>query len=91
MAVNLPNQGAYLQKLGNDCTNFRDALQTLINDAEYLAAIGGAATLETAPFSVSPADAQNIMNTVGVVLPSNGTVQAIQAFIASTQFLWGGV
>jgi hypothetical protein len=90
MPVNLPNPGTYLSQLGSDCANFRDALQRLLNDAAYLSAIGGVATLEAAPFNIDAADAQAIMNTVGIVTPGNGVVQSIQAFIASTEFLWGG-
>jgi hypothetical protein len=90
MAVNLPNPALYLSMLGQDCKALRVALQDLINDAAYLNAIGGAATLEAAPFSLSAADATAIMNTIGTVTPANATVQAIQAFIASTEFVWGG-
>jgi hypothetical protein len=90
MAVNLPNPGTFLGQLGDDCTTFRDALQRLINDAAYLTAIGGAATLEAAPFSLSSADATAIMNTIGSVTGTNATVEQIQAFIASTEFIWGG-
>ena len=90
MPVNLPNPGSYLLQLGNDCKALRDALQNLINDAAYLNAIGGAATLEAAPFSIDATDAQAIMNTVGIVTPGNATVQAIEAFVATTEFLWGG-
>lgn len=89
MTVNTPNSGAYLAKLGNDCSNFRNALQALENDAAYLAAIGGTATLETV-FGVDAPDAVAIMNTIGTVLPTNATVIAIQAFITSTEFIWGG-
>lgn len=90
MPVNLPNPGSYLLQLGNDCKALRDSLQALINDAAYLSAIGGAATLEAAPFSIDSADATAIMNTIGTVTPGNATVQAIEAFIAETEFIWGG-
>jgi proline dehydrogenase len=89
MTVNTPNSGAWMAKLGNDCTNFRNALTALLNDAAYLNAIGGAATLENV-FLIDTADASAIMNTIGTVLPTNATVQEIQAFINSTEFLWGG-
>lgn len=90
MAVNAPNPGVYFQTLGAHATAFRDALKNLLNDAAYLNAMGGAAFLEAAPFSLSAADAQQVVNTIGAVVPANATVQAVQAFIASTEFIWGG-
>lgn len=90
MAVNTPNPGVYFQQLGSDVTNFRDALARLINDGKYLNSIGGSAALQAAPFNLSPQDAANVMNTVGTVTPTNATVVSVQAFIDSTEFLWGG-
>ncbi len=90
MAVNLPNPGNYQQKLGADVVALRVALQALINDAAYLNAIGGAATLEAAPFNLAAADATLIMSTVGAVTPTNTVVQSIQAFLVQTEPLWGG-
>jgi hypothetical protein len=90
MTVNAPNPGIYQAQLGAHCVALREALQDLINDAEYLASMGGVTFLEAAPFSLSAADAQTIMSTVGAVLPTNGTVAALQTFITSTQPLWGG-
>ena len=89
MAVNLPNPGSYLLQLGQHSKALRDALQDLINDGAYLNNIG-VATLEAPPFSLAAADAQNIINVFGAVTPANPTVEAIEAFIASTEFIWGG-
>lgn len=90
MAINVPNPGAFESQLGQHITQFRDALQALINDAEYLTAMGGATFLEAAPFSMAAADAQMVMGTVGVITPNNATVASLQAFLATTQPLWGG-
>lgn len=90
MAVNLPNPGTYLAQLGNDVVMFRDALQRLLNDAAYLASIGGVTALEAPPFSLSAADAQLIMSTVGGVTPSNPVVVSIEGFLTATEPLWGG-
>lgn len=89
-AVNLPNPGTYFIGLSQHITAFRDALQELLNDAAYLNSQGGAAFLEAAPYSLSAADATLIMTTVGAVTPTNATVEAIQAFLAQTEPLWGG-
>ena len=88
--INAPNPGVYFQTLGAHAVAFREALQNLLNDAAYLQSMGGIAFLEAAPFSLSPTDAQLIMNTIGAVVPSNTTVQAVQAFINTTEPLWGG-
>jgi hypothetical protein len=90
MAVNVPNPGSYMGLLGGHCTAFRDALNNLINDAAYLQSMGGATFLEAAPFNLSPTDAAVVMSTIGVVTPTNTTVVTLQAFIASTEPLWGG-
>ena len=90
MAVNLPNPGVFEAQLGQHVTAFRDALQAILNDAAYLNSMSGAAFLESAPFSLSAADATTIMNTVGAVTPSASLVQSIQNWITSTEPLWGG-
>lgn len=90
MAVNTPNPGLYFANLGTHAVALREALQNLLNDAAYLQAMGGAAFLQAAPFSLAPADAAAIVATIGAVTPSNSVVQQIQAFIANTEFLWGG-
>lgn len=90
MAINVPNPGAFESMLGQHVTQFRDALQALINDAAYLTSMGGAAFLEAAPFSMTAQDAQVVMNTIGTVTPSNPTVATLQAFIGTTEPLWGG-
>lgn len=90
MAVNVPNPGNYFGNLGQHVVTFREALHVLLNDAAYLNAMGGAAFLQAAPFSLSAADAQAVMSTIGAVVPGNSTVQALQAFIAQTEPLWGG-
>lgn len=89
MAVNVPNTSVYTSQLGQHCTAFRDALQALLNDAAYLNAMGGTSFLETT-LGIDATDAQEIVNVVGAVTPSNTTVQAIQGWINSTEFLWGG-
>jgi len=89
MAVNVPNPGLYQQQLGNHVTAFRNALQTLINDAAYLNAMGGAAFL-TSAMGISADDATAIVNSIGGVTPGNATVQALNNWISGTQFLWGG-
>lgn len=92
MAVNVPNPGVWQQQLGNQCTTFRDALQALLNEAAWLSAVGGATFLTTAQpdgLGLSQADADAIMTTIGAVTPANSTVQAIQTWLDSTQFLWG--
>lgn len=89
MAVNVPNPGLYVQQLGSHATAFRDSLQALLNDAAYLNAQGGASFLQNS-LGMAPADATAVVTVIGAVIPSNTTVQAVQAFIASTEFLWGG-
>ena len=89
MAVNVPNPGSYQAQPGQHCIQFRDSLQALINDAAYLNAMGGAAFL-TGSLGMSATDAANVVAAIGVVTPANGTVQAVQAFITSTEFLWSG-
>lgn len=89
MAINTPNPGLYQQQLGQHVVSFRDALQALLNDAAYINAQGGTAFL-TGPMGLSPADAQVVVSTIGAVTPGNAVVQQIQAFLASTEPLWGG-
>jgi hypothetical protein len=90
MPINVPNSGAYQQQLGQHVTQFRDALQQLLNDAAYLQSMGGSAFLQAAPFNMSQVDADKIMATVGAVTPQNSVVSSLQAWIATTQPLWGG-
>jgi len=90
MAVNVPNPGIYQQQLGQHVTAFRDALQALLNDAAYLNSMGGATFLQAPPFSLAAADAQLIVSTIGAVTPANAVVQQIEAFLVSTEPLWGG-
>jgi hypothetical protein len=90
MAVNTPNPGNYLAKLGQDLVNFRNALQTLMNDANYLNSMGGVAMLEAAPFNMTAADAQYVVNAIGAVTPTNAVVTAINNYLNGTQQLWGG-
>lgn len=90
MAVNVPNSGTYQQQLGAHVTQFRDALQQLLNDAAYLNSMGGSTFLQGAPFNLAPADADKIMQTVGAVTPQNSVVSQLQTWLASTQPLWGG-
>lgn len=89
-AVNLPNPGTYAQQLGGHVVAFREALQNLLNDAAYLNSQGGTAFLTAPPYSFNASDAALIMATVGAVTPTNTTVEAIQAFLAQTEPLWGG-
>jgi hypothetical protein len=88
VSVNLPNAGLYQQQLGTHCTRFRDALNDLLNDAEYINGNGGSALLVA--LGIDATDAEQIISTVGAVTPSNSIVQQLQAFIATTVFLWGG-
>lgn len=93
MAVNVPQSAGYQQQLGFHCTQFRNALQQIMNDAAWLNSMGGATFLEAAApngLGLSTADATAIMTAIGVVTPQNATVQSIQAWLATTQFLWGG-
>jgi hypothetical protein len=93
VAVNVPNPGLYVQGLGEHLTQFRNALQQLLNDAAYLNAMGGTAFLEAAypaGIGLAAADAATVENAISIVVPSNSTVQAIQAYLASTEQLWGG-
>lgn len=90
MTVNAPNPGLYTSQLGNHCVALRNALNDLLNDSAYLASMGGTVFLEAAPMNLAPADATVVMNTVGAVIPTNAVVQALQAFIATTEPLWGG-
>lgn len=90
MAVNIPNPGNYEQQLGADIVLLRQAINNLLRDGAYLNAMGGAAFLEAAPFSLSAADATTIVNTIGGVTPANATVQAIEAFLTAAITLTGG-
>jgi hypothetical protein len=89
MAVNTPNPGAYQQQLGQHAVALRDALQALLNDAAYINSMGGQ-TFLTGALGLAPADATTIMSTIGAVTPASTVVQQVQAFIVSTQPLWGG-
>lgn len=90
MTVNIPNPGTYLAQLGQHIVNLRDAMDDLTDDAAYLAAMGGTAFLEAAPFSLSASDAALIMNTIGTVTPTNATVESINGFLAASVSLTGG-
>jgi hypothetical protein len=89
MAVNVPNPGIYQSQLGQHCVNLRDALQQLLNDAAYLNSMGGQSFL-TGPMAMASADATAIVGVIGAVTPSNATVQSLQGWLATTEFLWGG-
>jgi hypothetical protein len=89
-SINLPNPGSYQQQLGGHVVAFREALQDLINDAAYLNSQGGTAFLTAPPYSFSASDATLIMSTIGAVNATNTTVEALQAFLAQTEPLWGG-
>jgi hypothetical protein len=90
MPINIPNPGLFEQQLGQHCVDFRKALDNLLHDAAYLSSVGGASFLTGAPFNKGADDAALIMNTVGAVTADNPVVQTLQAFIASTEALWGG-
>lgn len=90
MAVNVPNPGSYFQQIGQDIVNLRSAIDALLKDGAYLSAMGGAAFLEAAPFSLSTADATAVANAITAITPTNPTVQNIEAFLASTVALTGG-
>ena len=91
MSVNVPNPGNYLAQLGNDVVALRIAINNLVRDGEYLNAMGGAAFLEAAPFSLSTTDAQTVATLIGAVTPTNSTVEAINAFITSAVSLTAGL
>ena len=90
MATNTPNPGLYFQQLGQDIVNLRIALNALLRDGAYLNAVGGAAFLQAAPFNLSETDAQAWVNAIGVVTPTNPTIQAIEAYLTSAIPLTGG-
>jgi hypothetical protein len=90
LAVNVPNPGIYMSQLGQHLVNLRNALNDLVQDAEYLQAMGGTAFLEAAPFNLTPADATLIMNTVGQATSTNAVVLSIDQFLASAITLTGG-
>lgn len=90
MSVNVPNPGTYFIQIGQDIVNLRNAIDALVKDGAYLTAMGGASFLEAAPFSLSTADATAIANVITAVTPTNPTVEAIEAFLASAVTLTGG-
>lgn len=90
MPVNLPNPGNYYAQLGQHLVDLQRAIDNLVKDATYLNAMGGAAFLEAAPFSLDTNDAVFIANSIGAVTANNATVVAINNFLASTVQLTGG-
>jgi len=88
MSVNLPNSGLYQAQLGQHCTAFRDALDALMKDAQYINGNGGTELLVN--LGIDATDAQQIVSTIGSVTSENSVVQMVTAFINSTVFLWGG-
>ena len=82
---NVPNPGTYIAKLGQDMTNARNAIQTVLDDNTYLVQNGGAAFLEAAPFNFSAADAAAWIAAFG-----NWTNAAITTAIADSVPTWGG-
>lgn len=90
MAVNVPNPGNYTAQLGQHLVALREAINDLVQDGQYLNAMGGAAFLEAAPFNMIQADANNIAAIIGAVTPQNATVQAINNYLASAVTLTGG-
>jgi hypothetical protein len=90
VAVNVPNPGNYVAQLGQHLVNLREAINDLVQDGVYLNAMGGAAFLEAAPMNFATADATNITNIIGAVTPTNATVEAINAYLASAVTLTGG-
>lgn len=90
MAVNVPNPGTYFSTVGQHLVALREALNDLVQDGEYLNAMGGATFLEAAPFSLSTTDATNFATIIGAVTSTNTTVEAIQSFLTSAITLTGG-
>jgi hypothetical protein len=90
MAVNVPNPGSYFLQLGIHLVALREAINDLTQDGTYLNAMGGVPFLEAAPFSLSPADATNVVNIIGAVTAQNATVVAINNYLASAITLTGG-
>lgn len=90
MPVNLPNPGTYYAQLGQHLVDLQSAINNLVQDANYINAMGGAAFFEAAPFSLDTNDATFIANSIGAVTATNSTVEAINSFLASTIQLTGG-
>lgn len=90
MPVNLPNPGSYYAQLGQHLVDLQRAIDNLVADATYINAMGGAAFLEAAPFSLDANDAQLIVGTVGAVTSTNPVVLQIQSFLESAVQLTGG-
>jgi hypothetical protein len=90
LAVNVPNPATYLANLGQHLVNLRSAINALVQDGEYLNAMGGAAFLEAAPFSLDTTDAAFIASNIGSVTSTNSTVEAIDSFLTATITLTGG-
>lgn len=93
MAVNVPNPGVYMVQLGQHLVNLREALNDLVQDGQYLNAMGGAAFLQAAVpngIGLAPADATAVAASIGAVTPQNATVVAVNAFLSSAITITGG-
>jgi hypothetical protein len=98
MTANVPNPGSYLSAIGNDLTNLRDVLRSLVDKNSYILSNGGIAFLE-APvpngLGMSAPDATALIATLGNMANlsayANGAV-ATQTlnFIANGEPFWGG-
>jgi hypothetical protein len=84
--LNTPNPGVWESQLGQTFVNFREAYQAIVNANNYVAAIGGTATLEGAPFNFDTTDAQALVAALGNV----ANLAGITAAIADTEPFWGG-
>lgn len=84
--LNVPNPGAYEQQLGAQFVAFRNAYQAIVFQNNYVASIGGAATLEAPPFNFSVNDANALIAALGNISNLPGIIQAING----SEPFWGG-
>jgi hypothetical protein len=84
--INVPNPGTWESQVGQQFIEFRNAWVAIVNQNAFVAAIGGAATLEAAPFSMSSNDAAALIAALGNITNLAGT----QAAINGTQPFWSG-
>lgn len=89
MAVNVPEPTSYLTNLGQVITTLRNAFsgnEGIVNANEYLSAMGGAAFLQAAPFSLTAQDAAAVVAAVGNLANQPALVTALN----NSQTIWGG-
>ena len=84
--LNIPNPGNYEQQIGAQFVAFRNAYQAIVNQNNYVASIGGTATLQAPPFNFSVNDAAAFIAALGNISNLPGIVQAING----SEPFWGG-